>query len=185
MADYRFSILIRATPERVLDAFTDLDRMPEWVGGVTSVIDRTGPVDQTGTRYTVRFGRMRSPTEVLDAERPHRIRTRFGNLILKGESDVTFEPEADGTRLIQSFRTRGLVAAIFARIFASGSYTGSFQGESRRSGGSWRARRNPSQVVRWVRHDRWRRRMTDREPMRRPTSTSTGTTSSPGAGRTT
>ena len=35
MADYRFSILIRATPERVFDAFTDLGRMPEWVGGVT------------------------------------------------------------------------------------------------------------------------------------------------------
>ena len=129
MGEYRFSILIRATPERVFDAFTDLDRMPEWVGGVTSVTDRTGPVDQPGTRYTVRFGRMRSPTEVLDAERPRRIRTRFGNLILKGESDVTFEPDADGTRLTQMFRTRGIVAAIFARIFASGSFAGSFQGE--------------------------------------------------------
>ena len=74
---------------------------------------------------------MRSPTEVLEVERPRHIRTRFGNLILKGESDVTFAPEGDGTRLTQAFRTRGIVAAIFARIFAAGSYAGSFQGELR------------------------------------------------------
>jgi uncharacterized protein YndB with AHSA1/START domain len=129
MADYRFSILVHASPERVFDAFTDLDRMAEWVGGVTRVTDRTGPVDRPGTRYTVWFGRMRSPTEVLEVERPRHIRTRFGNLILKGESEATFEPEADGTRLTQTFRTRGIVAAIFARIFAAGSYAGSFQGE--------------------------------------------------------
>ena len=42
---------------------------------------------------------------------------------------MTFDPEGDGTRLTQVFRTRGLVSAIFARIFASGSYSGSFQGE--------------------------------------------------------
>jgi uncharacterized protein YndB with AHSA1/START domain len=129
MAEYRFSILIRATPERVFDVFTDLDRMPEWVGGVTRVTDRTGPVDRPGTRYTVRFGRLRSPTEVLDVERPRRIRTRFGNLILRGQSDVTFAQEGDGTRLTQTFRTRGVVSAIFARLFATGSYQGSFQGE--------------------------------------------------------
>jgi uncharacterized protein YndB with AHSA1/START domain len=129
MAEYRFSIVVHATPEVVFDAFTDLDLMPEWVGGVTRVTERTGPVDRAGTRYTVRFGRMRSPTEVLEAERPGHFRTRFGNLILKGESDVTFEPEGGGTRLTQVFRTRGAVSAIFARIFATGSYAGSFQGE--------------------------------------------------------
>lgn len=129
MAEHRFSILIRATPERVFEAFTDLHLMRQWVGGVTRVTDRTGPVDRVGTRYTVHFGPMRSPTEVLAVERPRHFRTRFGNLILKGESDVTFEPEGEGTRLTQVFRTRGIVSAIFARIFASGSYSGSFQGE--------------------------------------------------------
>ena len=129
MATHQVSVLIRATPERVFDAFTDLDLMREWVGGVTRITDRTGPVDRAGTRYTVHFGPMRSPTEVLEAERPRHIRTRFGNLILKGESDARFEPEGEGTRVTQVFRTRGLVSAIFARIFASGSYSGSFQGE--------------------------------------------------------
>lgn len=129
MAEYRFSILIDATPERVFDLFTDLDRMGEWVGGVTRVTDRTGPIDRPGTRYTVWFGPMRSRTEVLAAERPRHFRTRFGNLILKGESDATFEPHGDGTRLTQVLGTRGVVSAIFARLFASGSYSGSFRGE--------------------------------------------------------
>ena len=129
MAEYRFSILVHATPQRVFDAFTDLDRIPEWIGGVTRVTDRSGPIDRPGTRYTVWFGRMRSPTEILEVERPRHFRTRFGNLILKGESDVTFEPEGDGTRLTQVFRTRGIVAAIFGRLFATGSFKGSFRGE--------------------------------------------------------
>lgn len=129
MAQYRFSILVNALPDRVFDTFMDLDRMAEWVGGVTRVTDVTGPVDRPGTRYTVWFGRMHSPTEILEVERPMHVRTRFGNLILKGESDVTFEPQGDATRLTQEFRTRGVVSAFFARLFASGSYKGSFRGE--------------------------------------------------------
>jgi uncharacterized protein YndB with AHSA1/START domain len=129
MASYRLSILIDAPPERVFDRFMDLGRMPEWVGGVTRVTDVTGPVDQAGTTYTVWFGRMRSPTEVVQAERPRHVRTRFGNWLLKGETDATFEPEAGGTRLTQEFRTRGVRSAIAARIFATGSYEGSFRGE--------------------------------------------------------
>ena len=126
---YRFSILIDAPAERVFDLFMDLDRMREWVGGVRQVTDRTGPVDQVGTRYTVWFGRMRSPTEIVAVERPRHVRTRFGNLILQGESDVTFEPDGAGTRLTQEFHTRGGVSAIAARLFATGSYKGSFRGE--------------------------------------------------------
>jgi len=129
MSYYRFSILIDAPAERVFDLFMDLDRMREWVGGVRQVTDRTGPVDQVGTRYTVWFGRMRSPTEIVAVERPRHVRTRFGNLILKGESDVTFEPDGAGTRLTQEFHTRGVVSAIAARLFATGSYKGSFRGE--------------------------------------------------------
>jgi uncharacterized protein YndB with AHSA1/START domain len=129
MAEYRFSIAIDASPDRVFALWMDLDRMREWVGGVSQVTDLSGPVDRPGTRYTVWFGRMRSPTEILGVTRPRHVRTRFGNLLLKGESDVTFEPEAGGTRLKQEFRTRGLVSAILARLFAMGSYKGSFRGE--------------------------------------------------------
>jgi uncharacterized protein YndB with AHSA1/START domain len=129
MAVYRLSVFVDAPANRVFDTFMDLERMPEWVGGVTRVTDVSGPVDQPGTRYTVWFGRMRSPTEILEVERPRHVRTRFGNLILKGESDVTFEPEGRGTRLTQELRTRGVVSAVFGRIFATGSASGSFRGE--------------------------------------------------------
>jgi hypothetical protein len=93
------------------------------------VTDVTGSPGEAGTHYTVWFGTMRSPTEVLEAERPRRIRTRFGNRILRGETRVTFEPGGNGTLLTQEFRTEGLVPAIAARIFAAGSYKGSFRGE--------------------------------------------------------
>jgi hypothetical protein len=41
-----------------------------------------------------------------------------------------FEPDGDGsTRVTQTFETVGIVSAVTARIFAAGSYRGSFQGE--------------------------------------------------------
>jgi hypothetical protein len=42
---------------------------------------------------------------------------------------VVLEPEGDGTRLTQTFQTRGMISAITGRLFASGSYKGSFEGE--------------------------------------------------------
>ena len=130
MAEHRMSIDIAAPAERVFALWMDLDRMSEWVGGVTRVTDVSGPIDVAGTRYTVRFGPVKSPTEILEVERPHHVRTRFGNVILKGESDVRFDSTPNGgTRLTQVLRTRGLVSAVMARIFAAGSYEGSFKGE--------------------------------------------------------
>jgi hypothetical protein len=103
--------------------------MHEWTGGVTRVTDVTGPSDQAGTTYTVWFGRMGSPTRILEADRPRRIRSRFGNTVLRGETEVSFEAEGAGTALTQRFRTEGLIPAIAARIFATGSWRGSFRGE--------------------------------------------------------
>ena len=48
---------------------------------------------------------------------------------LRGESAAPFEPEAGGTRLVQTFRTQGLIPAIAAWIFSKGSWKGSFKGE--------------------------------------------------------
>ncbi|NWL10206.1 SRPBCC family protein [Paenarthrobacter nitroguajacolicus] len=129
MGTHRVTTLVAAPPERVFAAWTDLDRFPEWIGGVTRVTDRVGSTDQAGSRYTVWFGRMASPTEILEVERPWHIRTRFGNAILKGESDVRFASEGQGTRIHQEFVTRGFIAGIFGRLFAMGSYRGSFRGE--------------------------------------------------------
>ncbi|MFI2565217.1 SRPBCC domain-containing protein [Paenarthrobacter sp. NPDC018779] len=129
MGTFHVSTFIAAPPERVFATWTDQDRFKEWIGGVTRVTDRVGPIDEAGSSYTVWFGRMSTPTEVLAVERPRHIRTRFGNAILKGESDVTFLPEGAGTCLNQQFVTRGFIAGIFGRLFATGSYKGSFKGE--------------------------------------------------------
>lgn len=129
MGTFRFTVKVAAPPDRVFRLWTDLDRMKEWVGGVTGVTDVTGPVAQAGTGYTVRFGRMQSRTTVLEADPPRHLRTRFRSWLLSGETTANFEPEGDGTRITQEFRTEGLIAAIAARIFSMGSYRGSFQGE--------------------------------------------------------
>lgn len=129
MAEYSFTVHVKAPPEAVFDLFTDPGRMHEWIGGLTRVTDMSGPPGQTGTSYTVWFGRMRSPTTVIEADRPRRFRSRFGNAFLRGEMEATFEPEGEGTTLIQRFRTEGLIPAISARIFATGSWRGSFRGE--------------------------------------------------------
>ncbi|HET9682376.1 MAG TPA: SRPBCC family protein [Candidatus Limnocylindrales bacterium] len=131
MARYTFSAHVDAPIDIVFDLWTNLDRMREWVGGVTRVTDVTGPIAQAGTRYTTWFGSMKSPTEVVEADRPRLFATRFGNLILKGTNRTTLEPDGNGTRLTQTFETVGLVSAISARLFAAGSYQGSFEGELR------------------------------------------------------
>lgn len=129
MAHYTFTTHVAAPIDVVFGLWTNLDRMSEWVGGVTKVTDVTGQIDRVGTTYTVWFGRMRSRTEVITAERPRRFGTRFGNRLLRGSNVTTFEPDRDGTRVTQEFATVGGISAIVAWIFARGSYRGSFRGE--------------------------------------------------------
>jgi len=129
MGTHRVSAHVAAPPDRVFALWTDLDRMKDWVGGVTRVTDVSGPVAQAGTTYTVWFGLMASRTEVLEADPPRFLRTRFGSRVLAGESSARFEAEGHGTRIDQEFRTRGLISGIMGRVFALGSYHGTFQGE--------------------------------------------------------
>jgi uncharacterized protein YndB with AHSA1/START domain len=129
VARYTFSRHIDAPVEAVFDLWTNVDRLGEWVGGVTRVSDVSGQTDVVGTRYTVWFGGMKSPTEVIAVERPNRFATHFGNFILRGRSIANFQPDGSGTLLTQTFETEGLVPAITARLFATGSYRGSFRGE--------------------------------------------------------
>ena len=134
MAQYTFSIHVDAPPESVFDLWTNLPRMGEWVGGVTGVSDISGPVDRVGTTYVVHFGPVKSPTEVLDAERPRRFATRFGSWVLRGTSSTTFEPDRAGTRVTQEFMTVGRISAISSWLFSRGSYEGSFRGELEKFG---------------------------------------------------
>ena len=130
MATFRLAAHVVAPPDRVFDLWTNLDRTGEWIEGVTRVSDVSGPVDRVGTTFTTWFGSMASRTTVVAAERPRFYRTRYGNRLLKGESSATFEPDGSGgTNLVQEMHTTGIVSWIFARIFATGSYKGSFRGE--------------------------------------------------------
>ena len=129
MTRYSISTHVAAPPEQVFALWTDLERMGEWVGGVTGVTDVSGPIDAAGTTYIVHFGPMKSPTEVLEVERPRLFPTRFGNWLLRGRSGAVFEPDGDGTRITQEFETVGLISAISSWVFSRGSYEGSFRGE--------------------------------------------------------
>ena len=129
MARHTISTHVAAPPADVFALWTDLGRMGEWVGGVTGVTDVSGPIDRAGTTYVVHFGPMKSPTEILEVERPRRFATKFGNWLLRGRSSATFEPDGDGTRITQTFETIGLIPAISSWIFSRGSYEGSFRGE--------------------------------------------------------
>ena len=129
MPRYTFTTHVAAPIDAVFDLWTNLGRMREWVGGVTRVTDISGPIDRVGTRYTTWFGSMKSPTEVIEAERPRLFATRFGNMLLKGTNRTILEPDGHGTRMTETFETIGVVSAIMARLFAAGSYKGSFRGE--------------------------------------------------------
>jgi uncharacterized protein YndB with AHSA1/START domain len=129
VAHYTISTHVAAPPEQVFALWTNLERMAEWVGGVTGVTDVSGPIDRVGTTYVVRFGPVKSPTEILEVDPPRRFATRFGSWLLRGESSATFEPDGDGTRVTQEFETVGRISAISSWVFSRGSYEGSFKGE--------------------------------------------------------
>jgi hypothetical protein len=57
---------------------------------------------------------MKSPSEVVVAERPHLVRTEFGNTLLHGTTQATFECEDGATRITQEFWTDGVIPAIAA-----------------------------------------------------------------------
>ena len=129
MAAHTYSQHVDAPPEVVFDLYVNLERMSEWVGGVTRVVDISGAVDVVGTTYTVMFGKVKSPTRVLEVERPRRFATHFGNAILKGTNDATFEPEGGGTRVTVRLETEGFVSRVMAWVLSLGSGKGTFKGE--------------------------------------------------------
>jgi hypothetical protein len=50
-------------------------------------------------------------------------------IVLRGIEQATFEDQGHGTRLTQEFWINGIFSAIVGRIWAFGSYRGSFRGE--------------------------------------------------------
>ena len=129
MGHHRFTARCDAPREDVFDLWVNMDRAHEWLEGLTRITDVTGPFDRRGTRYTAWFGRMAIPSEILEVDRPCLIKTRFASSLLRGVTQATFEEEDGDTLITEDIWTQGLVPTIIGRIFATGSYKGSFRGE--------------------------------------------------------
>jgi uncharacterized protein YndB with AHSA1/START domain len=130
MGTYAFTVDIAAPRDQVWALWTDLDRAQEWIEGMARISDLSGPIDQVGTTYKVYFGSWStSTTTILEAEPPRYLKNRFGNWFLRGEQSALLDETPGGTRLTQTFTTRGIIPAITGWIFSRGSYKGSFSGE--------------------------------------------------------
>lgn len=129
MGKHTVTVRVAAPPEHVFALWTNLDRVPEWIEGITAVSDVSGPLDRVGTSWTVHFGPMKSRSRVLEVVPPRRFVSEFGSWLLRGQSAATFEPDGDGTRLTQEYQTIGRVSAVSSWLFSRGSYRGSFRGE--------------------------------------------------------
>jgi uncharacterized protein YndB with AHSA1/START domain len=129
MARFEFSTYVDAPADQVFDLWTNLDRVQEWLVGLSKVTDRTGGFGQAGSKYVMWFSGRPAPVEVVEAERPRRIRTRLGGGIFQGFAESHFEPEGTGTRITEWFEPDGLGHTIAAWIFSKGSWKGSFKGE--------------------------------------------------------
>jgi len=52
MGSYRLTRHVRATPERVFQGLTDAALVIDWMD-LSTIVDATGPLHQSGTRYTM------------------------------------------------------------------------------------------------------------------------------------
>jgi uncharacterized protein YndB with AHSA1/START domain len=103
---HSWTVWIDAPADTIFDIYSDIERFPEWEVGVREVKDVTGPGDQPGTIYSVRYGPFASRSEVVEVERPRRlVTTTAGVFGLRARSTSELAPEAGGTRLTISFET--------------------------------------------------------------------------------
>jgi hypothetical protein len=149
MGTYRFSSHANLAPTEALFLWADLDRVTDWMDGVTRVSDVTGRPDRPDftlpgrrmplvispeSRYTLWYGRRPVRVEVLWLEEPRSTtayRTKLDGTVRRGEMLVTFEPEGDGSRVTLEVRTEGRLSAFAGRLLATGAYRGSFRGQLR------------------------------------------------------
>lgn len=115
MGHHRFSGHVNASREQVFDLWVNPDRIKEWIVSLTRITDVTGPTDEAGTRYTAWFGRSKSPTKVLDADRPRLIRTPFRQWSAGRHDPDDLRREDGGTLLTEAFSTEGFIPGIAGR----------------------------------------------------------------------
>jgi uncharacterized protein YndB with AHSA1/START domain len=125
MTTVRLRTTIAAPPTEVFALYMDADRRPEWNPAARGLIERSGPVNQAGSRYVVdtRFG----PFEVhlLRVEPPRLVELREG-VGRSGEAHVRIHfdstPEG-GTQLTSesTFAARGRIGQVGALLSALGA----------------------------------------------------------------
>ena len=149
MGTHRFIDHANLVPVDALFLWADLDRITEWMDGVTRVseaVGREGRPDFTlpgrrnplvimpGSRYVLWFGFGPARHEVLardDARSAIGHRTRLDGRFRRGEVHVTFTEESGGSRVVLEVRTQGIMPTIAGWVLAIGSYRGSFRSQLR------------------------------------------------------
>src|SRR4029079_10222990 len=138
MSTHQFSITTPLAPTAALMLWADLDRVTEWMTGVTRVSDAAGRPERPdftlpgascplvalpGSRYTLWFGGRPVRIEVLspaEGQAGTVYRTRVSGPVRRGESLVRFDPDPDGSRVIHEVRTEGLLPGVAGRLLAIG-----------------------------------------------------------------
>lgn len=125
MTTLRLRTTIAAPPAEVFALYIDGDRRSEWNPAARGLIERSGPVNQAGSRYVVdtRFGRFE--VHLLRVEPPRLVELREG-VGRSGEAHVVihFDPAPDGgTRLAaeSTFAARGRLGRVTALLNALGA----------------------------------------------------------------
>lgn len=74
-----------------------MPRAHEWIEGLTRITDVTGRVTRRGRAIPRGSAPMRSPSAVLQVDRPNLVRTRFGVLVQPGRCTASVASLAEGT----------------------------------------------------------------------------------------
>ena len=119
MPHVRVTEFIEGPAERVWAAHVDGERIPEWFPGVRSVEEISGPLDQPGTTYALRFNPLvRSRVEVTEVEAPlmHTRRWDARPFGTHGTATLLLRPEEGGTHVDLDV-TYGLPLGALGRLF--------------------------------------------------------------------
>lgn len=111
----RFELHVDAPPADLFALYTDARRIPEWQPGAPRVLNQTGPLDLTGTRYTLkqRIGpALRVEVRRVEPPRLHeQAESALGGTFL---GTARFEPAEGGTRLSFEYGPEHLT--VFGRL---------------------------------------------------------------------
>jgi uncharacterized protein YndB with AHSA1/START domain len=102
MPSVRVTELVNAPPDRVWAAHLDGPRIAEWFPGARAVEEISGPLDQVGTTYVLRFNPLvRGRVRVTEVEAPvmHTRKWDSGPFGTHGSATMLLRAENGGTRV--------------------------------------------------------------------------------------